>query len=342
MKVILRADGNKTIGMGHIYRLIALAGILKEKFNCVFATSCTEDYIIGQIKEYCSDIIILPSDMIHRDPAVVLEQPEVEFDLEEYVNGDEIIVLDGYWFREEYQRRAKSKNSKLVVIDDFGQNSLSADIILNHAPGIDKSIYRLQDKTRLCTGLEYALIRKIFFKPFLLDKGDKNVLFISLGTGDCRGLAMSISKSLFQKNLFAKIHILVSGSLNEHVLNTLDELSVSSSNAISIHRNLNAADVVEILDTCTHALVSASTVLIESYARGLTCFTGFFVPNQFFIYNGFVSCQMAFGMGNLNQLDTEYAVSFIGERISSSKEVIHVSRVPLSSDTNILKLFTSI
>ena len=45
-KVVLRADGNSKIGLGHVYRLLALAEMLKEDFECVLAMNDTDDFVL--------------------------------------------------------------------------------------------------------------------------------------------------------------------------------------------------------------------------------------------------------------------------------------------------------
>ncbi|MEO5998765.1 MAG: hypothetical protein ABIN89_18490, partial [Chitinophagaceae bacterium] len=86
-----------------------------------------------------------------------------------------------------------------------------------------------------------------------------------------------------------------------------------------------------------HAFVSASTVLIESYSRGLKCFTGYYVNNQKFIYDGFVHEKMAIGLGDfrlLNNTSITYALSNQGEL-----SLLHTS---LLSGHNILESFQSL
>ena len=44
-KIYIRADGNSGIGLGHVIRSLALAEMLKEDFNCIFATRFLTDHI---------------------------------------------------------------------------------------------------------------------------------------------------------------------------------------------------------------------------------------------------------------------------------------------------------
>jgi UDP-2,4-diacetamido-2,4,6-trideoxy-beta-L-altropyranose hydrolase len=42
-KIILRVDGNSNMGLGHIYRGIALAEMLKDEFEVLFVKATAKD-----------------------------------------------------------------------------------------------------------------------------------------------------------------------------------------------------------------------------------------------------------------------------------------------------------
>jgi hypothetical protein len=94
---------------------------------------------------------------------------------------------------------------------------------------------------------------------------------------------------------------------------------------------------VDIQDHCSFAVVSASTVLIEAYSRGLKCFTGYYVDNQKLSYEGFIKNQLAFGLGQFDFITHEQ----IGLALENQQSIQNVSK-PLCSDMNILKIFKSI
>ena len=58
-KIYFRADGNADIGLGHVIRCLALADILKDEFECVFATRFVNKYINEEIQKTCSSYIKL-------------------------------------------------------------------------------------------------------------------------------------------------------------------------------------------------------------------------------------------------------------------------------------------
>jgi spore coat polysaccharide biosynthesis predicted glycosyltransferase SpsG len=56
-KVILRADGNSEIGLGHVYRSLALAEMLNEDFETVFLIKKPLKELKRTILQTCSECI---------------------------------------------------------------------------------------------------------------------------------------------------------------------------------------------------------------------------------------------------------------------------------------------
>lgn len=332
-KVVFRADGNSNIGLGHIYRLLALSEIVEGEFDCYFAVRNPELFLLNQIQDTCSCLIIENNARQIRptDQGVT----EIEFDLKQFLTGDEIVVTDGYLFGKNYQSMVKATGAKLICIDDLAESEFFADVIINHAPGIDHSIYRCQPYTKIFTGLRYAILRKAFFKPLVTGRQAIPEAFISVGGSDYFGYTLRLVMLLREIDIFKCLNVLCTSSFDDKILSELTTLEKSGS--IKVHFNLNSLEIVEILDRCTHAFVSASTVLIESYARGLKCFCGYYTKNQQFIYDGFIQQKLAIGLNHFDLLDLEV----IREAIHRQSE-IQPLKAQLSSILDIRNLFHSI
>ncbi len=149
--IIFRADGSKTIGMGHFVRTLALAEMLKEHFHCIFATRNPSIYQVKQIEKICNDFINLPEGESHFK--IFLE----------YLKGNEIVVLDNYFFTTDYQYKIKSKGCTLICIDDIHDKHYVADIVINQAEGMSKSKFSIEKYTKLLLGYRYALLRKEYY-----------------------------------------------------------------------------------------------------------------------------------------------------------------------------------
>ena len=91
MKVILRADGNSTIGLGHFFRVLALAEILERKFDCYIAITEPNDFIKEQVLSVGAKIIELK------------ENPGSEYvDFYDNLHQGDIVVIDSYILGNDY------------------------------------------------------------------------------------------------------------------------------------------------------------------------------------------------------------------------------------------------
>lgn len=303
-KIILRADGNATIGLGHVYRLLALADMLRDDAELTFAIAKPDDFMRRTIEQYVDDIIELPGSYAYILPSLKQPGEEMPFDLAPYLTGNETVVTDGYWFGTEYQKAVKNIGAKLVCIDDLAENYFYADAVINHAPGIYKRQYRGEPYTKYYLGLDYALLRKEFFNPIPQERNRRS-LFISMGGADQYEITGKVLDTVLQSDLFSEIHIMISSLFSPKLKEYLHAVSEINPQQVFLHKNLETSDLVFLIDTCTYAIVSASTILIECYSRGLICSAGYYTNNQMNIYNGFVNQNLAYGWGDFNNFEID-------------------------------------
>jgi len=332
-KLVLRADGNTTIGFGHVYRLLALADILKGDFEIVFAISTSEKLLLELISSYSDKIISLPA-YNYTLPDQKKEDEEMSFDLGGFLSGDEIVVTDGYWFGEQYQKAVKKTKAKLVCIDDFAENYFYADAVINHAPGVKVSDYRGEPYTKYFLGLDYALLRKNFFSPFSPNHKTGSLL-IGMGGSDPYGITEKVLNAVIHSHRFSEIHLLAPALFTEKKMAGICE-GAANVNCV-FHKNLNADALVTLMDNCKYAIVSASTLLLEFYSRGIICMTGYYTPNQKSIYNGFVNDYKAIGLGDLNNFEPKEVIEAMNRQLN-----VQPLKAPLHSYSNIKKIFTGL
>ena len=150
-KVFFRADAGADIGYGHFIRTLALADMLRGDFDCVFFTQEPTAYQICEMEKVCR-FVALPADD---------SKFQVFLD---YLKGDEIVVLDNYFYSTEYQRQIKEKGCCLVFIDDMHDRHYVADLIINQAINIKPEDYSCEPFTRFAFGMKYTLLRRPFYE----------------------------------------------------------------------------------------------------------------------------------------------------------------------------------
>jgi spore coat polysaccharide biosynthesis predicted glycosyltransferase SpsG len=332
-RIVFRADGNKYIGLGHVYRLLALVEMLNEEFDCVFVINKPDSTISKHISSLCK-LVGLNNDYNYLTPDSSTNHYSIDFDLDGQVDNNDIVVIDGYHFKEDYQRALKHIGCKQIFIDDMLGHYPFADAIVNHAPGIMPESYS-NKHAFLALGLEYAILRKPFFSPLIPHDFSNQTAFISLGGSDYFGHTLKICNAVLSTKMFTKLHVLYTDKYSTSLVNNLKE--IEKTGLLQLHLNLSAQEIKELLDTCTHAFVSASTVLIESYSRGVKCLTGFYTQNQHLIYKGFIDHNLAIGMGDLNEINEKKIFELL-----HTTESIRSLETPIASTPNYINLFKSI
>lgn len=295
-KILFRADGSTEIGLGHVIRSLALAEMLKDQFICAFAIQEPGKTLYNQIAAVCREVVILPK---------TSDKAELEQELNPYLNGFDLIVLDGYKFDTSYQRKIKERGLALVCIDDIHAYHFVADIVINH--GItDSSVYSSEPYTRMLLGTDYCLLRTPFQQqmkgPFVTKEAGS--VFLCFGGADATDLTGKYLKWLLSSEGVKKIHVVVgSAYMYEEDLKKLLELRESK--IVEVHRNISAHELVEIIQRTQFAIVPGSTIAIECASAGIPMICGSYVDNQLDVVQMFAQKGLAVTVGDFSSLEKE-------------------------------------
>lgn len=286
-KVFFRADGNSKIGLGHVVRSLALVDMLKDDFECYFIIREPSDLLKEMILRICENLIAIDTPLN--------DELESNSLIENYFEQDDIVVLDGYNFRTEYQLIIRSKGCKLVCIDDIHSYHFVADIVVNHAGGINRFNYSGEAYTKYWLGLKYALLRKPFLEAIKnrnTKNRNSNNIFICLGGADPDNNVIRVLDKC-KKNASVKKCYIVLGSayLFEDSLN---EFLNCREIEIEILRNLNADEMVDYMGKCGRAITSPSTISYEYLSVGGELYLLQTASNQSSINEYFLNSKVAF------------------------------------------------
>ena len=255
-KIYLRADAGQSIGYGHFVRTLALADMLKDDFDCVFYTQVPTEYQKSEMEAVC--------------PYVELPDDESRFDLFlEDLKGNEIVVLDNYFFTTNYQQEIKSKGCKLVCIDDMHDKHYVADAVVNHGMATP-DMFDCESYTRLCLGPGWSLLRKPFIVP-IKSKERKSQIVVCFGGADPQHLTDKVVSYLYELNVDYEIVV---------ILGDAAYLSKENCQRVTIKHNLTAQQMADLFETSSIGILPASSVCKEAVSRGLKVISGYFVDNQ--------------------------------------------------------------
>ena len=262
-RIFFRADASATIGYGHFIRTLALADMLKDDFDCTFFTQSPSEYQQREAEKVCP-LVSLPSD-------------ESKFNkFFDYLKGDEIVVLDNYFFTSGYQRQIKGKGCKLVCIDDMHDKHYYADIVINHATGLCRADYDLEPYTQLCTGLNWSLLRKEFIEYQPSVTTTKNDIFVCFGGSDFCNITTKVLEALSLSDCDCTIHVVL-GEANKQREYLIPKYQNTK---VKFYSSLTAQQMIDIMSICKVGVLPASGLLWESLYVGLPSIFGFYVDNQ--------------------------------------------------------------
>jgi UDP-2,4-diacetamido-2,4,6-trideoxy-beta-L-altropyranose hydrolase len=295
--LIFRVDGGTHLGMGHVVRCLALAEMLKSNFTIVFAVQKTSESVLKTIQKVIDKLIILPQTDNYMEDSLNFSQ---------HLNPDDIVILDGYNFKTDYQKTIKEKKAKLVCIDDLHQWHFTADAVINHADGVSRSDYSAEDYTKFYLGMNYVLLRKPFLEAAEALKEIKEIkkVFIGMGAADADNHTQKFTEALLEVKDIEEVHLML-GSVNPHFKNI--EQLIQSNKQVSIHSHLDisAKRLKEILQMCDVAICPASTISLECCSVGVGLISGYTSENQLDILKGLIKHKTVIDLGNMNELTAE-------------------------------------
>lgn len=280
-KILFRADAGAEIGYGHFIRTLALADMLKDDFECVLYTQAPSEYQRKECEKVCK-LVELPAD-------------ETRFQLFlDGLQGDEIVVLDNYFYTTEYQKAIKNKGCKLVCIDDMHDKHYVADAVVNHGFATE-SDFSKEDYTQLYTGPSYALLRSPFLKVDNTIKRNVNQWVVCFGGSDQNDYTGEAVRQLKKRNDNPDIVAIVGDSYQ-------NSQQLKDAGA-AVKQRLSADEMAELFRSATKVVCSASSVCYESLACDCKVYAGYYVENQRDFYENLKKRGHIIPLGELHQGD---------------------------------------
>jgi len=320
-KILFRADAGAGIGYGHFIRSLALADMLKNDFDCVFYTSEPTPYQVAQIESVC--------------PYFSLEEKAKFHQFLDCLKGDEIVVLDNYFFTTDYQRRIKAKGCKLACIDDMHDKHYVADLIINQGICWTIEDYSCEPYTRFAFGLQYSLLRKSFFEA-CEKRSVKNV------KDGCLSIVVAFGGSDFLDLTHKVIQGIKDFPRVRHITAIVGDRYASEkiivSEKVEYKKNLRAGEIAELFLKTDTAILPASTMMNEAMACGTSIIGGFYVNNQEYDYYSYLKENMIIGVGDYSDEDSVERII----KALSRKETGVVNGITPDTPRRMIKLFKSL
>lgn len=189
-KILLRADGEETLGMGHIYRTISIAYHLIGN-EILFVTRSDMNMGVNKLKES-----FFPVETINDDF-------EIERIIQKY--KPDIIINDILNTSVQYMKMLKNYPARIINFEDKGKGAEYADAVIN-------SLYMKKSFHNEYVGFEYFFIRDEFLtaqpKKFSVEVKNVVVLFGGTDPNNLTQRTYNILKEVSQRHPKINFHII--------------------------------------------------------------------------------------------------------------------------------------
>lgn len=301
--VVIRADANSKIGMGHVMRCLSVADAL---------VKCGEEVLFVTADDTPVPLLTkkgIPYRVLHTDYAdMEAELPELLAVLRELtlraespeaalLQRNTSILVDSYYVTEKYLAALK-KRITTIYMDDIYAFSYPVDMLINYNIYGEEMGYEKDAAfadTKLLLGTEYVPLREEFAAGEQQRTAANCGILITTGGSDSFNLAgQLLMEAMKYDALKEKEYHVVSGSLNPHI----GELQALAQKHENIHIHCNVTNMAELMTESEVALSAGGSTLYELCAMGVPVIAFSFAENQERLVQTFVKRGIAQYGGN--------------------------------------------
>ena len=288
--ILFRADGNPTVGSGHIMRCLSLAdGFSGIGQSAVFITA--DDHLQNMIRQRGYECIVLHTEYDRMEdelPALLPVLKRIH---------PRCVLLDSYFVTPDYMSAVK-REAPLVYVDDLNAFDYPADLVVNYTLYGDKLPYP-PNKTYLL-GPEYALLRKEFQNvPRRKAAAQVKNVLLSTGGADPEHVALSCVQYLRGQPFDGIAYHVIIGGMNRSAAE-IEGLTAGCPHIV-LHRSVS--DMRSLMLQCDAAISAAGTTLFELCACGVPTVTYVLADNQIMNAASFEEAGLMLNAGDIRKKD---------------------------------------
>lgn len=277
--IIFRADGNSSVGLGHVMRCLSIADALKRvNENCMFITA----------DDGLCDTIVSRGHQSHVLGSLYNQMEEESDGLTDVICRYDVaaIFVDSYYVTERYLKNLKevcSRNSiVLVYIDDVLAFPYPCDILLNYNIYANKEAYKDlyadEDLPGLLIKTSYMPVRAEFQNlkdRFVRSKAED--ILISTGGADAECISVQIIRTIVGHSEWNhyRFHFII-GMMNENKDSIIG--LANGDDRIILYEQVN--NMSELMQRCDVAISAAGSTLYELCATQTPSITYILEDNQ--------------------------------------------------------------
>ncbi|WP_238916538.1 UDP-2,4-diacetamido-2,4,6-trideoxy-beta-L-altropyranose hydrolase [Clostridium sp. YIM B02555] len=274
MKIFIRADGGKEIGLGHVMRMIVLGAELQRKNEVLFIcrNSLANKFEAGikKIKENNFNVIEISE----------LNYIEDIKEIQNKCNAD-VLITDSYEVDEKYFIKLKKYFRFTGYVDDVNKCKMDVDFIINQNINARDLNYEdnINSSTKLFLGTQYCMLRDEFrqaYKSKVIKKEIQDIL-LTLGGMDNNNNTLKILEKI--KDINKNLHVVIGSAFDKELIEKIQDITKKHNN-IYIYENANMA---QLMLKCDVAISACGSTLYELAAMSVPTIGVVLAENQKFV-----------------------------------------------------------
>ncbi|WP_419784427.1 UDP-2,4-diacetamido-2,4,6-trideoxy-beta-L-altropyranose hydrolase [Maridesulfovibrio sp.] len=245
--LLIRADANSSIGIGHVMRCLALAEEwISGGGDAILAGNISNPALLETVAKF--GLKFVPIETSYPDSKLDAEQL---IKIAGTLSAGSWIVLDGYFLDAGYQNQIRKAHPNTLVMDDYNHlDEYTCAVLLNQNLGSESIKYKINPDARILAGVQYTMLRNEFrmaARNKTETPGNKFNILISMGGADAKNSTATILKALNEVPANIRVKV-IAGPANPH-LDNLYELAETSVHNIEIKSNVsNMAELIAASD----------------------------------------------------------------------------------------------
>lgn len=192
-RALIRADGSKVLGLGHVLRCLAIAERL-------VVAGWEVSFGLEARSGHPAELLLARGFDVHFLPVGSSEFDDLIFDSWMGHVPADLLIIDHPELDSEWHFKASKKVSRVLIVDDIAGRDSWGDWLLNPSPGFQRDDYasRVSPFCKLLIGPSYALVRAEFLEHRLLSPMTRPIqkILISFGGADSKNQTEKVLNAL--------------------------------------------------------------------------------------------------------------------------------------------------
>jgi len=262
-KILFRVDADKSIGLGHYMRCIAISSYLDSKIDCFFITKSDEVVTLNKGLSTFKISSKLDLEQEIKFVSEIVDKYKIDVIISDINNPTTMKDKVTYLL---YLSKLNNLKSLLVTFEDFKTNQVDSDLVIIPYVGASKINITDSNNSSFLLGPKYFVLRKEF--KVLNTKKDRRAIptvLISMGGSDVKNLTEEIVKIT---STIPDIHInIVKGSISKFQSNEIRNILKTSLNSFDIYES--PKNIAQIMNESDLGIFSSGLTQYESSVLGL-------------------------------------------------------------------------